>query len=1292
MTVEQLTGGNIEPRGLEEEMRSSYLDYAMSVIVGRALPDVRDGLKPVHRRVLYAMNEVGLTPGRPYRKCANVVGAVMGNYHPHGDSAIYDALVRLAQDFAQRYPLVDGQGNFGSIDNDPPAAMRYCVTGDTRVATTAGTLRIDSIVPGAMPESETDIDLEVLDRLGRPVPASRLFHSGDHPTLRLTTKQGHELTGTHNHPVLCLVDVAGVPMLLWKLLDEIGPGDRVAMARVPLADERETSTEERSLALLAGAFVAEGWISGRRAGFNNVDAAYFDAVAEAYDAAVGGPRYVSSRVIASGSVLHELDVHNLEHLHSSPLAEITGRSAAKRVPEFVWRMSQEGKRVFLRSLFTGDGSSSLLPRHTIQVSYSTRSAGLARDVQLLLLEFGVVGRICRAASGELKVVVSNRRDARIFARELGFLGAKHDKLVRDLATIPESSRALSSDHVPFVAGFIRSESGSPWSDRDWLVRHNVDRIERWEQGGQAILERIASPEARRVVEPLVSGGYYYAEVESVERAGTRPVYSIKVETEDHSFLTNGFVSHNTEARLERIATELLADIDEDTVDFGPNYDGSRNEPLVLPARFPNLLVNGATGIAVGMATNIPPHNLRETVDAVVAYVDNPQIDVAGLMQHIKGPDFPTAGIILGRQGIKDAYETGRGRVRMQARAHIEPLRQGKEAIIVTELPYQVSKGDGRNDGSGLIKKIAEVVGDKKIPEISDLRDESGKDGIRIVIELKRDAIPKVVLNKLYKHTPMQATFGVNMVALVDGVPKTLSLREVIGAYVDHQRDVIVRRTKYRLHKAERRAHILEGLLIAVADIDAVIELIRSSSDVEEARGRLMERFELSEVQAQAILDLQLRRLTSLAVDELRKEHADEVEKIKEFRSILGDEERVNAVIKEELAEIRGAYGDERRTEITASADDIDIEDLIADQQMVISITKSGYIKSLPLSTYRQQKRGGVGVIGMDMKDDDYIEHLFVCSTHDYLLFFTNRGKVYRQKVYELPEGARTGKGRALVNLLPLREGEFVKAVIETRDFAEGKYLVFATRKGMVKKTEFIAYNTPIKADGIIAIKIRADDELVAVRRTSGDDSVLMVSRSGHAAHFEETQVRAMGRDTSGVRGMNVSRGDNRVLAMDIAREGTELLVVTENGYGKRTAVSEYPKKGRGSMGVQTIKLTEAKGALAGALVVKEHQDLVFISQNGMVQRTPVAGINLYGRASQGVRVMNLREDDMVSAVALVAEGSADTGASVQGEIDAEADDAAEAPTDGVPEAEAPGTESGDEPAADEPGDADATEG
>jgi DNA gyrase subunit A len=795
----------------------------MSVIVGRALPDVRDGLKPVHRRVLFAMNEMGLQPNRRYVKCARIVGAVMGQYHPHGDSAIYDTLVRMAQDFSLRHPLVDGQGNFGSVDDDPAAAMRY-----------------------------------------------------------------------------------------------------------------------------------------------------------------------------------------------------------------------------------------------------------------------------------------------------------------------------------------------------------------------------------------------------------------------------------TEARLDGIAREMLRDLDADTVDFQPNYDGENSEPTVLPSRFPNLLVNGSSGIAVGMATNIPPHNLREVIAATIAYIDDPDIDTAGLMQHLKGPDFPTGGVILGLSGIREAYETGRGRIRVRARAHSEPLSHGKEAIIVTELPYAIKKGGE----TGVIRKIAELVQEKKITEISDLRDESDRNGMRIVIELKRDAIPKVVLNKLYKHTPLQTTFGVNTVALVDNVPRTLPLRGVIHFYVQHQREVIVRRAKHELRTLEAQVHRLEGLLIALENLDEVIELIRGSRDRDAAREGLIGRFGLTHIQAQAILELRLQQLTALEADSIKREHADKVERIKELRALLGDEDKVLGLIKEELLEISERYGDERRTEITHAEDDVDIEDLIADQQMVIAITHSGYIKSLPLATYRMQRRGGIGVTGMDMKDDDYIEHLFVCSTHDYLLFFTNRGKVYRSKVYELPEAGRTSKGRYLGNVLPLREGERVQSVLATRDFSESDHLVFATRGGTVKKTEFQAYNTPIKADGIIAINIRDEDELVAVRRVDAGDEVLMVSSAGLTVRFSEEDARSMGRDTTGVRGMDVP-DDVEVIAMDVARDDQYLLVVTENGYGKRTVVAEYRKTQRGAKGVKTIQQTETKGRLAGALVVRDHHQLVFISQNGMVQRIAVREIRPLGRNAQGFRLMNIREDDRVSAVALVMEEEASTAASAE---------------------------------------------
>jgi DNA gyrase subunit A len=805
--------GRIEPRELEQEMRSSFLDYAMSVIVARALPDVRDGLKPVHRRVLWSMWDGGFRPGRPYVKSSKVVGDVMGNHHPHGDSSIYDTLVRMAQPFSLRYPLVDGQGNFGSIDDDPPAAMRY-----------------------------------------------------------------------------------------------------------------------------------------------------------------------------------------------------------------------------------------------------------------------------------------------------------------------------------------------------------------------------------------------------------------------------------TEARLARIAAEMLRDIDADTVDFGPNYDESRREPLTLPSRFPNLLVNGSAGIAVGMATNMPPHRLAEAVDAIVALIDDPTTDVEKLMKHLKGPDFPTGAYIVGRSGIRDAYRTGRGRIVMRARAHIEELRGGKSAIVVTELPYGVKKGGD----TGVIAKIAELVNDKVLTEVSDLADHSDRTGMRIQIELKRDAVPQVALNKLFKHTPLQSTFGYNAVALVDGVPRTLSLLELVRHYLDYQREVVVRRSKHELRDAERRAHVLRGYLIALDNLDAVIALIRAAADTDEARTGLQEQFSLTEVQAQAILDMRLARLTGLARKEVEDEFADLQERIGELRTILGDPALIDGVVREELLEIKQLYGrnDDRRTEIVAAEDELELEDLIAEEDMVIAITRSGYIKRLPVTTYREQRRGGIGVMGMDLKDEDYIEHLFVASTHDYILFFTNVGKVYRLKVHELPLGSRQSRGRALVNLLPFRQDEQVRAVIQTRDFNEARYLVFATKKGVVKKTELAAYNTPLKADGIIAIKMREGDELVGVRHSSGENDVLMVSRKGQAIRFHETDVRAMGRDTSGVSGMKLRAGDE-VISVNIAEDDADLLVVTENGWGKRTRVSDYPVKGRGTMGVKTAQLVEGKGSLAGARVVREGYQVMLISDGGTVIRTAVDGIKRSGRATQGVIVMRLREGEQVSTLAPV---------------------------------------------------------
>lgn len=801
-----LTGSTILPAELSKEMRTSFLEYSMSVIVSRALPDVRDGLKPVHRRILYAMNESGITPKRPHAKSARTVGDVIGKYHPHGDSAVYDTMVRLAQPFSMRVPLVDGHGNFGSIDGDSAAAMRY-----------------------------------------------------------------------------------------------------------------------------------------------------------------------------------------------------------------------------------------------------------------------------------------------------------------------------------------------------------------------------------------------------------------------------------TEARLDKPAMELLKDLDKETVDFQPNYDESLQEPVVLPARFPNLLVNGSSGIAVGMATNIPPHNLGEAIDATCVMLDNPDCTVDDLLTVMPGPDFPTGGIIMGRKGIREAYETGRGSLTVRSTCHIEEGKNGKKSIVVSEIPYQVNR-------TKLLEKIADLIRDKKLPEISNVHDGADRHGIDIIIDLKQNAIPQVVLNKLYKHTQLQVGFGCNMVALVNGVPRTLSLKEILHYYILHQEDVVERRTRYDLAKAEARAHILEGFVIALDNIDEVIRIIRASKTDAEAKASLMESFSLSEKQSEAILEMKLRRLTGLEREKIEQELAELREKIEYYKRVLSDKDLLKQIIKEELLEIKEKYNSKRLTKITDEVKELDVEDLIAEEEVAVTVTKAGYVKRLPVATYRQQKRGGKGMQGVNLKESDFVEHLFISSTHAYMLFFSSLGKVYRLKAYEIPEASRHARGTAIVNLLPLEKGETIAAVIATKDFPEDEYLMFATASGMVKKTSMKLYDRT-RRDGLVAINLKENDELISVKRVAEGEKVVMVSSAGKAIMWDESEVRAMGRDTMGVRGMTVN-ADARVLGMEIAHEGSDLFVITELGYGKRTPISEYPEHHRGGQGVYTITMTPKKGLLAAMKVVDEDDEIMIITEEGVVVRIAVSGVSELGRSTQGVHVMNVANKDKVTAVAI----------------------------------------------------------
>ncbi len=711
----------------------------------------------------------------------------------------------------------------------------------------------------------------------------------------------------------------------------------------------------------------------------------------------------------------------------------------------------------------------------------------------------------------------------------------------------------------------------------------------------------------------------------------------------------------TESRLAKPAMELLRDLQKDTVDWQPNYDESLAEPQVLPARFPNLLVNGCGGIAVGMATNIPPHNLGEAVEATCMLIDNPEATTEDLMTVMPGPDFPTGAIIMGTDGIRDAYETGRGSITVRAKANVETTKTGRSRIVFTEMPYQVNKGT-------LQEKIAQLVNDKRIEGISDLRDESNQKGIRLVIELKKDVIPQVVLNNLYKYTQLQTTFGVINLALVDGVPKCLTLREMLQHYIDHQVDVVTRRTRFDLKKAQARAHILEGYLLALDNIDEVIHIIRSSRTDSEASQRLIERFGFSPEQTQAILEMRLRRLTGLSRDQIEEELAGLRRAIAYYEDLLANPIKILGVIKDEMREISRKFSDKRRTQISAQGTkELNVEDLIAEEDMVVTVTHAGYVKRTPLDTYRSQKRGGKGVQGVNLKDEDFVEDLFVASTHDYVLFFSNKGKVYRLKVHELPIGQRTARGTAMVNLVPFEDGERAAAVITCRTFPDDEYLMFATANGTVKKTAMSAYDRT-RRDGIIAINLREGDELVNVRRVREGDKVVLVSTDGKAIMFPESEVRPMGRDTSGVRGITL-KGDAKMLGMEITNGNGDLFVITEKGYGKRTPVSDYPEHKRGGQGVFTITMTEKKGNLVACRIVGPQHELMIMTNEGVVIRVKAKDISRLGRSTQGVRVMNLDDSDAVSAVARMAaakkkaaEGDEDQAALSVATSDTEGDD------------------------------------
>ncbi len=1240
----------ILPKPIEDEMKTSYLDYAMSVIVSRALPDIRDGLKPVQRRILFGMLEAGLRPDRPYRKSAAVVGDVMKKYHPHGDVPIYESLVRMAQPWSFRYPLVDGQGNFGSIDGDPPAAMRYCTSGDALVVTERGLERIDQLSSGG----GEDVDLRVLSIGNRIHTASKWFDCGPFPTKRVRTRRGYEVTGTENHPLLvCVPDPDGRPSFTWKTIDRIRPGDLLVLDRSgalwpsapveirPLHPKMPASSRAvrhhlpvevtEDLAFLLGALIAEGTFRGSSIAFGNTSDEFFSRYREAWARTFPTCRlHVFRRKPNSYGKKDSwtAEVVSRHVLRFLAALGMKGKSADRQIPDVILRSPQGVVAAFLRGLYEGDGAVERSGRSLIRVGLTSKSRTLLRQVQILLLRFGIAATLAEEPGrGTCRLMINGHDNLQLFADAVGFATSRKTEALRCAVSAHRGKALSKTDFVPFLSAFVRSRAGR--GQREWLSKHNFDRPARLLTALPRLAKALPSDEYHEV-QVWAKMRYLFDQVVTVEEAGVQRVYSIRVDSDCHSFVANGFINHNSECRLTPLAMELLADIDKDTVNFIPNYDEYEKEPVVLPAKVPHLLMNGAAGIAVGMASNIPPHNLGELVDGLVAMIDEADTTDEQLMKIIKGPDFPTGGVILGRDGIKAAYTTGRGSITVRAKAEIEEMKGGRTAVIVTELPFMVNK-------AALIERMAELVRNKKLAGVSDLRDESDRRGMRIVIELRRDANPQIVRNQLYKHTQLQATFGANMLALVDGVPKTLKLRDMLEQYLRHRRTVVIRRTKFELARAEERAHILEGLRTALKHLDDVIALIRKSKDVPEARAGLMKRFKLSERQADAILEMRLQRLTALERDKIDEEYKLLVKDIARYKEMLRDAtsarpKLIMAAVRAELLEMKEKYGDPRRTKITSrEAEEFEAEDLIPDLDVVISLTHNNYVKRQPLETYRLQRRGTRGVVGMATKEEDFVQQVLTTTNHAFLLFFSDRGKVYRMKAHEVPEAGRTARGTAMVNLLALAQGERINAIIAIRSFEDEGTIFMVTRKGIVKRTGLMEFINAKRA-GIFAIALRRDDSLVAVKLIAKNAEIVLATRQGKAIRFKAGQVREMGRAARGVTGVRL-RGGDEVVGVADAKEGKALLTVTELGLGKRTPMGQYPTKSRGGMGVINVKVTKKTGAVVGVRAVDDDDEILLGTTGGVFNRIPVSQISVMSRHAQGVRVLKLGEGEHLAAVA-----------------------------------------------------------
>lgn len=1232
---EQIT--RVKQRIIEQEMKQSYLDYSMSVIVGRALPDIRDGLKPVQRRVLYSMLGLGLLHNKPFRKSARIVGDCLGRFHPHSDTAVYDAMVRMAQDFSLRYPLVQGQGNWGSIDGDNAAAMRYCVTGDTLILTDRGILPIKNISN----KEESKINMKLLSYNGKKNSASKFFNSSKHNIIELKTKLGYKIKGSYNHPLMCWTLKNGIPQIEWKQLKNITESDIVLLNRnsslfskddldlivfKPKLAPRTKNIElpskmNEELAFLLGALVSEGSFHQDKIYFSNSDVQFYNFVKDIIYNQFEGIQLYERKIAGNCLELNIYHQHAVNFLKNIGLKK--EKSDKKEIPFSVLQSSKKSITAFLKGLFEGDGSvrCNIDKRHNgeaIQLHYDSKSLTLIEQLKVVLLNFGIVTTkpYKDKRNDCYRLIISGYDAIKKFKDEINFFSERKRKILLKIGFI-NPHRMSKTDFIPFLNEYLRRKYKI-----QFIIKNNFNRYINLRKNYEKLVELVDIKD-KKLIDFLLKRKYLFNKVvEKTELGKKEAVYSVKVDSNCHSFVANGFINHNTEARLTPLAEEMLRDIDKETVKFVPNFDNSLKEPMVLPSKAPNLLINGCSGIAVGMATNIPPHNFGEVVDGLLMLIENPDISIEKLIQVIKGPDFPTAAIICGDEGIRYAYKTGRGIVKVRAKTHID---EENNQIIVSEIPFQVNKAQ-------LVEQIADLVNQKRIRGVSDLRDESSREGIRVVIKLKRDANARVVLNQLFKHSRLESSFGINMVALVKNQPMLLNLKQVLQYFIEHRKLVVTKRTQFELKKASERAHILEGIIAALNRIDDVIDWIKKSKDASAAKNVLTKKLSLTDIQAQAILDMRLQRLSSLEQQKVRKESKELKELIIKLKAILADEKRVFDIIKKELVELKKKYADERRTVIETEVKEVEKEDLIQARDVVVTITHKGYVKRTSTRAYRTQQRGGKGIIATDTRQKDFAEDIFIANTHSYLLLFTNLGIVHWLKVYEIPEASRYAIGTSLMNLVKLRKEEKITALIPVKSFKK-RFLFMATKKGVVKKVELIKFSRP-RRGGIIATNLDKGDSLIDVLVTDGEREIILATINGMAIRFKESDVRPLSRTARGVRGIRL-RKDDEVVAIVIANPKKTLLSVTENGYGKRSRISEYRLIGRGGRGVINIRTKGRNGKVVDVKTVKDTDSLMFISKKGKAIKVKAKNISTISRNTQGVTIMKLEEGDKLVSAAKV---------------------------------------------------------